>query len=125
MGGAINCGICQIHLLYLFPLWSCIHVRNYVTTVKLVSNTDCGCISTNTTYLFFIKAHKIPASILYKSIAGRYRPVSYPDGPIKARYRFIKNAYWDDIFFFFFFFFFFVFHVNHMFVPWSHTFSLH
>ena len=37
----------------------------------------------------------IPASILYKSIAGRYRPVSYPDGPITARYRFIKNAYWD------------------------------
>ena len=36
----------------------------------------------------------IPASILYKSIADRYRPVSYPDGPITARYRFIKNAYW-------------------------------
>ena len=35
-----------------------------------------------------------PASILYKSTAGRYRPVSYPDGPISARYRFIKNAYW-------------------------------
>ena len=32
--------------------------------------------------------------ILHKSIAGRYRPVSYPDGPITARYRFIKNAYW-------------------------------
>ena len=30
-----------------------------------------------------------PVSILYKSIAGRYRPVSYPDGPITARYRFI------------------------------------
>ena len=39
--------------------------------------------------------YDIPASILYKSIAGRYRPVSYPDGPITARYRFIKNAYWD------------------------------
>ena len=37
-----------------------------------------------------------PANILNKSIAGRYRPVSYPDGPITARYRFIKNAYWDD-----------------------------
>ena len=35
-----------------------------------------------------------PASILYKSTAGRYRPVSYPDGPIRARCRFIKNAYW-------------------------------
>ena len=38
-----------------------------------------------------------PASILYKSIAGRYRPVIYPDGPITARYRFIKNAYWDIV----------------------------
>ena len=36
-----------------------------------------------------------PASILYKSIAGRYRPFSYPDGPITARYRFIKNVYWE------------------------------
>ena len=36
-----------------------------------------------------------PASILYKSIADRYRPVSYPDGPITARYRFIKNADWE------------------------------
>ena len=35
-----------------------------------------------------------PASILYKSIAGRYRPVSCPDGPITACYRFMKNAYW-------------------------------
>ena len=37
-----------------------------------------------------------PASILYKSIAGRCRPVSYPDGPVRlitARYRFVQNAY--------------------------------
>ena len=34
------------------------------------------------------------ASILYKSIAGHYQPISYPDGPITASYRFIKNAYW-------------------------------
>ena len=39
----------------------------------------------------------IPAGILYKSIAGRYRPVSVADGPITARYRFIKNAYWDGM----------------------------
>ena len=37
----------------------------------------------------------IPASILYKSIARRYRPVRVADGPITARYRFIKNASWD------------------------------
>ena len=36
-----------------------------------------------------------PISILYKSIAGRYWPVSVADGPITARYRFIKNASWE------------------------------
>ena len=35
-----------------------------------------------------------PVSILYKSIAGRYRPVRVADGPITARHRFIKNAGW-------------------------------
>ena len=30
----------------------------------------------------------IPASILRKSTSGRHRPVSYPDGPMAARYRF-------------------------------------
>ena len=35
-------------------------------------------------------------SILYNSTAGRYRPVSYPDGPITARYRFMQNAYWAN-----------------------------
>ena len=35
-----------------------------------------------------------PVSILYKSIAGRYRPVRVADGPMTARYRFIKNANW-------------------------------
>ena len=36
----------------------------------------------------------LPASILYKIIAGRSRPVSYPDGPTTAFYRFIKNTHW-------------------------------
>ena len=35
-----------------------------------------------------------PVNILYKSIAGHYRPVRVADGPITARYRFIKNASW-------------------------------
>ena len=34
------------------------------------------------------KALKFPASILRKSTSGRHRPVSYPDGPMTARYRF-------------------------------------
>ena len=37
----------------------------------------------------------IPVSILYKSIAGRYRSVRVADGPITALCRFIKNASWD------------------------------
>ena len=40
---------------------------------------------------------RAPVSILYKSIAGRYRTVSYPDGPITDRYRFIKNASWGCV----------------------------
>ena len=35
-----------------------------------------------------------PVSILYKSIAGRYRSVRVADGPITTRYRFITNASW-------------------------------
>ena len=38
--------------------------------------------------------NRCPVSILYKSIAGRYRPVRVADGPITARFRFIKNASW-------------------------------
>ena len=36
-----------------------------------------------------------PVSILYKSTAGRYRPVRVADGPITARCIFIKNASWE------------------------------
>ena len=54
-------------------------------------------------FVFFVMSVPIfphgiyPASILYKSTAGHYRPVSYPDGPITARCRFIKNAYWVGV----------------------------
>ena len=37
---------------------------------------------------FVVRMANNPASILYKSTAGRYWPFSYPDGPITARYRF-------------------------------------
>ena len=36
----------------------------------------------------------VPVNIVYKSIAGRYRPVRVADGPITTSYRFIKNASW-------------------------------
>ena len=42
----------------------------------------------------YIYIYIYPASILYKSTAGRYRPVRVADGPITARCRFIKNASW-------------------------------
>ena len=47
-------------------------------------------------FFFFLrrKISLIPASSFYKPIAGRYRPVSYPDGPIMARCRFMLNASW-------------------------------
>ena len=41
------------------------------------------------------KSNNNPVSILYKSIAGRYRPVRVADGPITARYRLIKNDSWE------------------------------
>ena len=50
----------------------------------------------STTKCIFELPETIPVSILYKSTAGCYRPVSYPDGPITARLRFIKNASWDS-----------------------------
>ena len=37
-----------------------------------------------------------PVSSLYKSTAGRFRPVWVADGPITARCRFIKNASWEE-----------------------------
>ena len=43
-------------------------------------------------------SHGAPVSILYKTIAGRYRPVRVADGPITARYRFIKNASWGRLY---------------------------
>ena len=41
-----------------------------------------------------LEVTRYPVSILYKSIAGRYRAVRVADGPITARYRFIKNVSW-------------------------------
>ena len=61
---------------------------HYVKAFYVCSNESYG--SDSTVY------DLSPASNLCKSIAGRYRPVSYPDGPTTARYGFIKNAYWED-----------------------------
>ena len=52
-------------------------------------------LSLNNHYNYSFTDGNTPVSILYKSIAGRYRPVRVADGPITDRYRFIKNASWD------------------------------
>ena len=57
--------------------------------LKVQTSITCICILCNEAL-----QHIYPVSILYKSIAGRYRPVRVADGPITARYRFIKNASW-------------------------------
>ena len=41
-----------------------------------------------------LREERSPASILRKSTSGRHRPVSYPNGPMTARYRFTQNADW-------------------------------
>ena len=52
-------------------------------------------VRTNTTCETTDVQTKYPVIILHKSIADRYRPVRVADGPITARYRFIKHASWE------------------------------
>ena len=66
--------------LRIRPLYSSMHSSAYIAYVSGKEDTD------------------YPVSILYKSIAGRYRPVRVADGPITARYRFRKNATLVDSF---------------------------
>ena len=87
--------------------------RNFVTTSlqRRVAATSRRCSDVVTTLLkhcvfagytcqskYFgqirYKFKSCPVNILYKSIAGHYRPVRVADGPVTARYRFIKNASW-------------------------------
>ena len=51
-------------------------------------------VSPSIHYILVLVGGMYSASILYKSIAGLYRPVRVADGPITALYRFIKNASW-------------------------------
>ena len=54
----------------------------------------CG-LSSSHSQGYKIYSPDTPENIFYKSIAGRYQPVRVADGPITARYTFIKNASWD------------------------------
>ena len=72
----------------------------------MIRCSQCACFFFfffNVFFFFFFKViffsghtmhRRYPSRILYKSIAGRYRPVRVADGPITACYRFIKNASW-------------------------------
>ena len=80
----------------LVPLMSLLFqaIANIIFSIKVFPNMG----TTSHTKVFYSKpivTISYPVSILYKFTAGRYRPVSYPDGPITARCRFIKNASWD------------------------------
>ena len=60
--------------------------------IQIVSISHESLHSGNNKKYFKLSSVVNVTSILHKSTAGRYRPVSYPDGPITARCRFIKNA---------------------------------
>ena len=76
--------------------------RTFTATIRVSNSESCGRTTTCkmtftvafTNFVSIVYSSLYPVSILYKSIAGRYRPVRVADGPITARYRFIKNAYW-------------------------------
>ena len=65
-------------VLLLAPVWH----YDY-----LIRKESAGCLA-------FLCLAACTVSILFKSIAGRYRPVRVADGPITARFRFINNASW-------------------------------
>ena len=76
--------------MYVYLLYSCFIYR-HIKAFFLYRNKS---------YIFpmlgLAKIEYFPDSILSKSTAGRYRPVSYSDGPITARCRCRKNAYWVE-----------------------------
>ena len=82
-------------ILYFYNMWT---LGEYLVLVESINRAPV----VFTTYWTSVRRRSfqcllvfVPARILYKSIAGRYRPFSYTEGPITARFRFIKNASWD------------------------------
>ena len=69
----------EIHSLKIHPL---ILTLAYPCSVIAYAGTQ------NIDFLTCRRNNTHPASILRKSTSGRHRPVSYPDGPMTARYRF-------------------------------------
>ena len=69
-----------------FRLYVCVKTRKPIrqTGIWTDINGEVNVVVTLSKMIF----SSSPASILRKSTSGRHRPVSYPDGPMTARYRF-------------------------------------
>ena len=81
--------------MYCCTVWSCIRRYEWFRAkTNWFKPTPTVVFLLNVPRLFpllqFLRFFKNPISILHKSIAERYRPVSYPDGPITTRCRFIR-----------------------------------
>ena len=94
--------VCHLWLEVMEPVSSMLTNRQIEETVRIrlkndificcaesVSDQVQGALgpSERTCTLYFTWM-ECPASILHKSTSDRHRPVSYPDGPMTARYRF-------------------------------------
>ena len=70
------------------------HLPNYFALWLTLSDSNYSCLEQfsmdpKTFEPLKFDCITFPATILHKSIADRYRPVSYPDGPITTRYKFM------------------------------------
>ena len=80
----------SLYTCYLFVLAAT--KPHKLTEDKLLDLNERKCIRENSRGLACNDKHDLLLPrILYKSKVGRYRPVRVADGPITARYRFIKN----------------------------------
>ena len=82
-----------VFIYIIFQTSRYLKVSKFKFRVVMVFTTSLFVTLTHLCYMYTV----YPANILYKSTAGRYRPVRVADGPITARCRFIKNANWEAI----------------------------
>ena len=90
-------GKTELFIFLFFGLWHVYMLSLMVYLLFLLVSLVRYASSWTSSTLFFstmqinAKMKRHPASILYKSTAGRY----WPDGLMTARCRFIEDAYWD------------------------------
>ena len=69
--------------------------RDFVICISVVATvSSCFVIVCSSSLIISVPREGCASQVsnLYKSLAGRYRPVRVADGPITARYKFIKNV---------------------------------